>query len=330
MKPRTTKRTRIKHAEMSQSTAVIQLKRDATELAAGLRALKRRAAAALDQEFREVRREGEELDVELFFELLLRVVERKRQAVDEADEKRWLAGMELLTLREKCRKAKEELYGEAVKVRKRLVELYGAARCRFQFGLAKRTPRGAYDLADESGRLARRLARPDLKLPEPAPGVKATPGVWAKALKPGVERVEELLKEIEHRQVGSQKRVRERRRVQASCRETYLLVAHTAEALLTLAGEKELARCLRSSARRRTRRPQRRRSPVVRVVLAGAAKVRRLAASILEWLRRIYGRAAAGLARSISGRKSAKPRFYHWQRDREGPETPVPAPAEGR
>jgi hypothetical protein len=318
----------MKHAEMSQSTAVINLKRDATELAAGLRALKQRAAAALDEEFREVRREGEELDVELFFELLVRVVERKREAVDEADEKRWLAGMELLTLRDECRKAKEELYGEAVEVRRRLVELFGSARCRFQLGLAERTPRGAYDLADESGRLARRLARPDLKLPEPAPGVKATPGVWAKALKPGVERVENLLREIEHRQVGSEKRVRERRRIQKSCRETYLLVAHTAEALLTLAGEKELARCLRSSARRRTRRPRRRRSPVVRAVLAGAARLRRLAVTILEWLRRIAGRAAAGLAGPISGRKSGKSRFFRWQRGREGPETPLPAPSE--
>ena len=325
MKPRTTKRTRMKHAEMSQSTAVINLKRDATELAAGLRALKQRAAAALDEEFREVRREGEELDVELFFELLVRVVERKREAVDEADEKRWLAGMELLTLRDECRKAKEELYGEAVEVRRRLVELFGSARCRFQLGLAERTPRGARELADEVERLVRRLERPGLRLPAP-PGLRADPGGWTSILKPRLARLTTLLAQIDAAEAGSQGHVQEERRIQASCRQTHLLVARSLEALFTLAGEERLARSLRSEARKRAARQGERR----RHAAAAAGRVLKPAlASIFEWLRRLFARlrSAAG---PLTGRISGFPGFYRWQRGSKRPETPLPALARRR
>ena len=75
--------------------------------------------------------------------------------------------MELLQLQTDRRQAKDELHASAVQVRKTMVELYGSKRCRFQFSLGERTPRGIADLLDESSTLVRRLSAPGLKLPIP-------------------------------------------------------------------------------------------------------------------------------------------------------------------
>ena len=194
---RAEKRARIKHHEMSQSEAVLGLHRDADELAGAVRALKSTAAAALAERLRTVLRDGEEMpDVELVFELLGRLVERRRDEVEEADGERWVRGMDLYALRMECRKARDELYAEASWIRGALVELCGSKRCRTLFGLAARTPRGAEELADEVGRMVRRLGRPDLRLPAP-PGLRFDPSGWIEILKPRLERLTSLLAEIE-------------------------------------------------------------------------------------------------------------------------------------
>ena len=82
-------------------------------------------------------------DLGLLFRLLGRHAKRAGEDLDKADTGRWTAGMTLSVLRHRCRQEKAALYAAAVKVRKTLVECYGSKRCRFQFGLAARTPRGA-------------------------------------------------------------------------------------------------------------------------------------------------------------------------------------------
>ena len=321
MPSRAEKRARIKHHEMSQSNAVIDLKRDADELAAAVRALKGTAAASLAERLRTVLRDGEDLpDVELVFELLGRLVEKERHRVEEADGDRWVRGMDLYCLRLDCRKAKDELYAEASWIRGALVELLGSKRCRQLFGLAARTPRGAAELAEEVERLVRRLERPGLRLPAP-PGLRADPASWTSILKPRLARLTALLAEIDAAEAGSQGRAHEERRIQASCRKTHLLVARSLEALVTLAGEERLARSLRSEARRRAaRKGERRRNAAV---VAGTV-LKPALASIFEWLRRLFGRlwsSAGSLTRGIS----RIPGFFRWQRGSKRPETPLPA-----
>jgi hypothetical protein len=301
---------------MSQSNAVLGLKRDADELAGAVLAFKGTAATALVECLQTVLADGEEVpDVEFLFELLGRLVERDRDAVEEADSDRWVQGMELYTLRIDCRKAKDELYAEAVTIRGALVELYGSKRCRFQLGLGERTPRGAADLADEVARLVRLLSRPDLKLPPPPPGLQADPQGWVAILKPRLELLEKLLAAIKAGQRGSQEHVRRERRIQAKCRETHKLVGRSLEALFTLAGEELLADSLRSSARRRARRGNRQRSAELTLKVLKPAL-----ASVFEWLRRFFGRLVL-----TAGRISGKPRFFHWQGGSERPETLLPA-----
>ncbi len=104
------------------------------------------------------------------------------------------------------------------------------------------------DLADEARRLAVRLADPELSLPRtPAAGLEPDPVRWAKSLRPPMRRLDRLLKERERRRLGASDGVLEQRRALQACEATYLLVARTAEALLRLAGENELARRLRGA-----------------------------------------------------------------------------------
>ncbi len=309
MPSRAEKRARIQHHEMSQSNAVLSLNRDADELIGAIRALKGTAATALAERLETVLADGEEVpDVEFLFELLGRLVERDRDAVEETDSDRWVQGMDLYTLRLDCRQARDDLYGQATWIRSILVELYGSQRCRDRFGLAERTPRGADDLVDEIGRLVRLLSRPDLQLPPPPPGLQADPRGWVAILKPRLERLESLLAAIEGSQRGAREHKQEERRIQAACRRTHKLVGRALEALFTLAREERLARSLRAAARRRARR---RKSPTVtsREVLHPTF------ASILEWLRRL-------LSRRLFNRGFL--RFFRWHRGSERPVTPLP------
>ena len=249
-----------------QSTLVLQRKRAITDLVASLAAQGGTAAASLEERLQPVLQEGEEMpDVRLLFRLLERLAEHAGDDLDEADSDRFVRAMRLKVLQEETRQAKAELHGEVVQVRKALVDLYGSAHVRFRFGLAERTPRGTADLADEARRLVARLEDSELLVPEPLiTGLKPDPEGWVRALKPGAERLERLLKELVRRRVGASDGVLEQRRALQSFDETYLLVARTAEALLRLGGEKELARRLRPKtpggvgappARRQQRRP---------------------------------------------------------------------------
>ena len=241
-----------------QSTATIERRRAVADLAASLAAQGDTAAASLEQRLATVLEQGEEMpDVRLLLRLLERLVRRAGDGLEEADGDRFVRAMRLKVLQEETRKAKAELHGKVVKVRKALVDLYGSAPVRFQFGLAERTPRGTADLADEARRLAVRLAHPDLVLPE-SRAAELTPDVdvWVRSLKAPAARLDRLLTEMERRRVGAGDGVLEQRRALDACDETYLQVARTAEALFALAGEKELARRLRPTVKRQRKRPE--------------------------------------------------------------------------
>ncbi len=239
------------------SSMVVDRKRSLTDLVASLAAQGDTAAASLEGRLQAVLEAGEEMpDVRLLFRLLERMAHRAGDDLDDADGDRFVRSMRLKVLQEEARKTKAELHGEVVKVRKALVDLYGSAHVRFRFGLAERTPRGTADLSDEARRLVERLADPELVLPEPLiTGLSPDPEGWVKCLKPKGERLERLIQEIARRCVGASDGVLAQRRALADCDETYLLVARTAEALLRLGGEKELARRLRPKAKRKPRRP---------------------------------------------------------------------------
>ena len=240
-----------------QSTAVLERRRAARELAASLAALGDTAAASLEKRLATVLVEGEEMpDVRLLLRLLERLAERAGDELGRADGDRFVRAMRLKVLQEETRRARAQLRREVVRVRKALVDLYGSARVRFQFGLGERTPRGTADVADEGRRLAACLGDPELALPAPpAAGLTPDPESWARCLKPLAERLELLLAERERRRVGAGDGVIEQRRAIRECGETCGLVARTAEALFRLGGEQKLARRLRPKRRARRQRP---------------------------------------------------------------------------
>ncbi len=292
---------RMKHAEMTQSTAVIHCKNDGLELGAATASLTESGAAALETRLAPVLAVGEEMpDVRLLLRLMGRLVEREVAAVDEADAARWQAGMRLLTLRDRCREVKDELRAATVRVRKILVELFGSSYIRLRFGLGARTARGTADLALEAGRIARRLVSGPV-LPEPrALGLTITPQAWAETLRPAIDRLERLLREVEAARIRLSDLVGERDRRLESSRATYLQVARSVETLFALAGEAELARGVRSSARRRERLAEtrrRRRAVVSATVRAPRRAIERLQSTVVSfsgWLRRRQCRAGRG------------------------------------
>ncbi len=291
------------------STMALQRKRAVLDLAASLAAQGDTAAASLEERLKEVLEDGEEMpDVRHLFTLLERLVRGAGDDLDEADGDRFVRGMRLRVLREQARQTKAELHGEVVAVRKALVDLYGSRQVRFQFGLAERTPRGTANLADEARQLTARLDHPELVLPAPlAPGLVPDVAGWVGRLKPLSARLENLLSELERRRIGADDGVIEQRREMAACDETYLLVAHTAEALFRLAGEMELARRLRPKAKRTRRRPA-----IVRVVVAwwsaAIAVLSRLRGCVVRGAERVRN-SADSLKTLGSRRRRANGRF---------------------
>ncbi len=284
-------RKRMKHAEMTQSTAVIHCKQDGLELGAAIASLTDSGAAALETRLSPVLAAGEEMpDVRLLLRLMRRLVEGEVAAVDEADAARWQAGMRLLTLRDRCREVKAELRAATVWVRKILVELFGSSYTRLRFGLGARTARGTADLALEAGRIARRLVSGPA-LPKPrTPGLTIAPRAWAETLRPAIDRLERLLREVEAARIRLSDLLGERDRRLESSRATYLQVARSVETLFELAGEAELARGVRSSARRRERLTESRRRRRALAVASRRAprraigRLRSTVVSFAEWL----------------------------------------------
>ncbi len=259
------------------------------------------AAASLEARLQAVLEDGEEMpDVRHLFRLLERLARRAGDDLDQADGDRFVRAMRLKVLQEEARRTKAELHAEVVKVRKTLVELYGSAHVRFRFGLAERTPRGTADLADEARRLAVRLDDPDLVLPEPRlAGLTPDPEGWVRSLKPPAARLDRLVNETERRRIGASDGVLEQQRALAAFDETYLRVAQTAEALLRLGGEKELARRLRPKARRKTRRPA-----IVQLAVSWWCAV----AGAFQQLRGIVARSIGAARDWVDVRKSGRSR----------------------
>jgi len=234
------------------SAMVAERKRDALDLAGAFAAQGGTVTAGLAELLEPLLEPGETLpDLGLLFELLGRLVKRSAAKLDQADLERWLAGMKMQELRSRCREARQELYDEAVRVRKALVELCGSARGRRQFGLGPRTPRGAEDLAFEVRRLVERLADPELRLPVPRlASRRPDPAAWAAVLLPRLELLEELLEARRRRRIRKSDGVLDRHRALAAHDRTYKLAARTGESLFALSGNGELARRLRPPVRK--------------------------------------------------------------------------------
>ncbi len=319
-----------KHAEMTQSTAVIHCRSDGIELGAAIASLTESGAAALETRLAPVLAAGEEMpDVRLLLRLMGRLVERQVAEVDEADAARWQAGMRLLLLRDRCREMKAELHAATVRVRKILVELFGSSYTRLRFGLGARTARGAADLALEAGRIARRLVSgPELPKPR-TPGLTIAPRAWAESLRPAIDSLERLLREVEAARIRLSDLVGERDRRLESSRATYLQVARSVETLFVLAGEAELAKGVRSSARRRERMAEarrcRRRSVVAASVRAPRRAIERLRSTVVSfsgWLARRKRRVGRGSP-------TADPRNSRWHGGGWRPKTAETAVARG-
>ena len=269
----------------NHSILVVDRKQAVAELAAALRGAQGNTVSkGLEERLGAVLAEGERMpDVRLLLELLGRLAERAGTDLDRVDEDRWLADMSLLNLRHEAARARAGLYGEAVRVRKNLVECYGAEVCRRVFGFSERTPRGAENLADEVRTLVSRLRGLDLRLPEPR---LATAGdareQWIGDLLPGLDELERLLGEKQVRALRAGDEVLACRKTLASCDATYIEAARTAEALFALAGCHELARRLRPSCRRLRRRQA---AAAARRALAIAAGVQAAIRVAFQWLR---------------------------------------------
>jgi hypothetical protein len=293
MMRRKKEKKKLKHAEMTQSEAVVECRKAGLELGGAIASLTESGASSLAARLAPVLEPGEEMpDVRLLFRLMGRLAEREVEALDEADTRRWQAGMKLLSLRQKCQEVKAELYAATRRVRKTLVGFFGSRDVRRRFGLAARTARGTADLVLEAGRIERRL-RSGPELPQPStPGLTISQLVWAQMLRPGIDLLERLLREIEVARIRLSDLAGERNRRLESCRVTYLQVAHSVETLFVLAGLPDLAKSVRSSARWRRRvaeaRRRRRGAGVVEAALSArrqaAGGLRSAAASIAGWL----------------------------------------------
>ncbi len=292
-----TKRTSI------HSTMTATMKRALGALGGSLSAQGDRVATALEERLSTVLEEGEVMpDLRLLLRLFERLLGRSSTDLDTIDAEGWKQAQRLRALRFECRKVQAEVHAAAVKIRKVLVELVGSKRCRLQFGLSTRTPRGAEDLAIETRRLISRLGAPELSLPGSLlPGLKADPAGWVAELEPGLGRLEELLRQIERRRIAVSDGVIARQKALDDSGETCRLVTGASVALFALAGEKELARRLRPKRRRRREAARTARSPA-------AAALRSAAASLLAWLRRVVGgvRSAASELLRRRGRNSEK------------------------
>ena len=296
------------------SAMVIDSKNRAFDLAATLAAQGGTAAAGLADELRRVLEPGESLpDLRFLIELLERRLRLAHQELDSADEQRFFEEMRISVTRHEAATARDELYAETVKVRKELVDLCGSKRARLQFGLSERTPRGATDLAFEARRIVDRLSCPNLKLPEAElPGLALDPTALADSLRPALEDLERLLKEIAGRRVAVIDGIAECRHALESCDATYLHVARTAEAIFVLAGQDELARRLRPKERRE-------RSPMATEIPAPLSRVpavTALAASAVagcrSWWRALLQRAAwGGFAAGLRARREHPSRRIH-------------------
>ncbi len=278
LRKKTKRRKNPKRASI-HSTMTTDQKRALTDLVLSLAALGDRAAAGLEARLRTVLEKGEEMpDLRLLLKLFERLLRRTARDLDDTDAGGWKREMSLRALRFECARVKKEVRASAVTIRKALVELVGSKPCRFQFGLSLRTPRGAADLAIEVRRLVSRLAHHGLKLPKSLlPGLEADPEGWVAELEPGLERLERLLHQIDLQRIAVSDGVIARRKAIAASAETYRLVMGASETLFALAGEKELARCLRFKRRRRRVKPRRKR-------------LRSAAVTLFEWLRRLVGR----------------------------------------
>lgn len=287
------KRRRRKNPKRTSihSTMTADEKRALADLVGSLAAQGDRVAAGLEERLRTVLEEGEELpDVRFLLKLLERLIERSSRDLDQVDIDGFKKAMGLSALRFECRKVKREVHAATVRIRKALVELVGSKQCRFQFGLALRTPRGAADLAIEARSLVSRLANPGLELAKSLlPGLEADPEGWVAELSPGVGRLEGLLRQIEVRRIAVSDAVIARRKALDASAETRRLVLGTCEGLFALAGQKELARRLRP--RRRRRPAKRRRKPLRSAALTLFERLRRIA-------RRVRSAAIAALARA--------------------------------
>lgn len=239
---------------------VIDQKRALADLGVALAAQGDGVATGLEERLAPVLAKGEEMpDLRLLLRLFERLLENAGEDLDRADAAGWRREMRLSGLRVECRRAKDELYAATVKVRKKLVYLVGSGRCRLQFGLSERTPRGAASLAIEVRRLPGRLTDPGLTLPEP-PGLtlpeprlghlEASPVGLAGKLRPGLNRLEGLLRKIERQQIAIEDGVLGRRASLEASGEVRQEVTGACVALFALAGKKELARRLRPKERR--------------------------------------------------------------------------------
>lgn len=268
---------------------------------------------ALEERLADVLEPGEVMpDVGQLFVLMSRLVRRAGGEMETFDATRTDTRMKGNVLRREIRKEKAKLYTAMVKVRKTMVDLYGAKYCRVRFNLEPRTPRGTDLLVCEARTVIFHLMDSEQRpLPEPRLPLASEPEVWIAALRPSLEKLETLTFRRDMRTSTKDSSVIERQQALAASDETYLLVARVAESLLRLAGRKEQAHYLRPKTRRLERQPY----PVETATAEGPVQ-RGVAAFFERWgagteLSTEDGEAAQGTA-AQSGRIRLDRRLSRW------------------
>ncbi len=158
-------RKRRKRTELSEM--VTRRARDAAALVASIRVHKADVAAALGQRFAPTLQDGESVpDYELALELAGRSVQLAFDRLDELDDRHYVAKANSAHLAGAVdRLAKQELYPQAVDVRRQIDAAFGREVGSELHSFTGRTPRVAERLRQHVGRAVSRLGNPNRELP---------------------------------------------------------------------------------------------------------------------------------------------------------------------
>ncbi len=159
--------TTIKRKRTILAEMVTRRARDTAALLASIRIHKAQVAAALGERFTPALRQGETVpDLELTLELAGRSVELAFDRLDQLDDRHFLAKADRAHLaRELAHVAKQELYPEAVAVRRQIDAAFGREAGSDLHTFTGKTPRTPARLQKHIERAVARLANPNRVLP---------------------------------------------------------------------------------------------------------------------------------------------------------------------
>jgi len=244
------------------------------------------AAEAVEEDLRLLMEEGDAPPAVLeMLRLLGRKLARARQVLEAADGAHRLELDDDAAPRRLRDAAAREVYFAVSRLRAVFRGLYGIAVATELLGVGGRTAEDPLVLHSQAQRILKRFTAPDLRLPEfEVAGMGMEPEACVARLRPSVDRLGLALREVNRQRRAAEATLKAKTEALRDYDRTYQGVAKTLEGLLTLAGLEELARRVRPTQRKASRRenvaPEVSSAPVSD---AATASFSRLPLSPLTW-----------------------------------------------